>query len=371
MDEPAGREVEQFAQGWRSATLEPVNLAILGGTGVGKSTLVNAVFGEELAETGIGRPVTTGVNYYKRGDLGLYDFEGLESFASLKGFIDDFRKTYRKRLKDDPETAIHAVWFCIKASDRRFDDHQEKVVRRLAVDLKLPTFLVVTQTPYLPERGVDPATVAFLQHLKERRLPIVGGEAIPVAALDDDYTGTRAFGLEQLVTRTIEVVPEGRQAAFSAAQRVDADSKSRQARKIVHRAAGSSAAIAATPIPLADAPLLVGVQATMMARVAKVYDVRLSTANAVKALAGIAATSVGRSLVGALLKVIPGAGNVINASVAGAITSGLGYAWMELCRRDWLGQLDLQALAEHGELSSLLLRQYRAKVIEGTLNEHG
>ncbi|HLS49753.1 MAG TPA: hypothetical protein VK024_07135, partial [Actinomycetaceae bacterium] len=77
-----------------------------------------------------------------------------------------------------------------------------------------------------------------------------------------------------------------------------------------------------------------------------------------------AATSVGRSLVGSLLKVVPGAGNVINASVAGAITSALGYAWLELCRRDWLGQLSLESLAEHGELSSMLLRHYTSRVVE-------
>ncbi len=357
-----GREIEEFTRGWESATLEPVNLAILGGTGVGKSTLVNSVFGEDLAATGIGRPVTTGVNFYQRGDLGLYDFQGLETFANLKGFIDEFKKTYRKRLKDDPNKAIHAVWYCVKATDRRLDEQQEKAIRNLAVDMKLPVFLVLTQTPWLPERGIDPATVEFLAHIKERFLPIVGGEAVAVAAIDDPYTGTKAFGLHELVARTLEVVPEGRQTAFSAAQRVDGDSKSREARKVVHRAAASAAGIAATPIPFADAPFLVGIQAGMMAKVAKVYDVKLSTANAAKALAGIAATSAGRSLVGALLKVVPGAGNVINASVAAAITSGLGYAWLELCRRDWLGQLDLSALAEHGELSKVLLKQYQGSI---------
>lgn len=358
------REVAEFAKGWDSARLEPVNLAILGATGVGKSTLVNAIFGENLAATGIGRPVTSGVDFYERDSLGLYDFEGLESFADLKTFIDNFRKVYRKRLKQDPEHAIHAVWYCVKASDRRVDAQQEEALHRLAVDMKLVVFLVVTQTPWYPERGLDPSTVTFLHHLKERNLPIVGGSAVAVAALDDEYTGTEAFGLTSLVNRTLASVPEARRAAFSAAQRVDVDAKTKEARTIVNRATASAAAIAATPIPVADAPFLLGVQARMMARIAKVYDVHLSAANAAKALAGVAATSVGRSLVGSLLKVVPGAGNVINASVAGAITSALGYAWLELCRRDWLGQLSLESLAEHGELSSMLLRHYTSRVVE-------
>ena len=40
------------------------NLAVFGKTGVGKSTLVNAIFGEEVARTGIGEPVTKGSHLY-------------------------------------------------------------------------------------------------------------------------------------------------------------------------------------------------------------------------------------------------------------------------------------------------------------------
>ena len=56
------------------------NLAIFGKTGVGKSTLINAIFGEEVARTGIGEPVTHGSHLYldKVGHLGIVDTQGLE-----------------------------------------------------------------------------------------------------------------------------------------------------------------------------------------------------------------------------------------------------------------------------------------------------
>src|SRR3954468_10972307 len=44
----------------QSAATGRFNLAVFGKTGVGKSTLVNAIFGEEVARTGIGEPVTKG-----------------------------------------------------------------------------------------------------------------------------------------------------------------------------------------------------------------------------------------------------------------------------------------------------------------------
>ena len=42
----------------QSAAMGRFNLVIFGKTGVGKSTLINAIFGEEVARTGIGEPVT-------------------------------------------------------------------------------------------------------------------------------------------------------------------------------------------------------------------------------------------------------------------------------------------------------------------------
>ena len=38
--------------------LKTLNIIVAGKTGVGKSTLINSVFREKLAETGMGKPVT-------------------------------------------------------------------------------------------------------------------------------------------------------------------------------------------------------------------------------------------------------------------------------------------------------------------------
>ena len=48
----------------QNAAIGRFNLAIFGKTGVGKSTLINAIFGEEVARTGIGEPVTRGSHLY-------------------------------------------------------------------------------------------------------------------------------------------------------------------------------------------------------------------------------------------------------------------------------------------------------------------
>ena len=47
-------------------SLRKLNILILGKSGVGKSTLINSVFREELADTGIGHPVTPKIREIKK-----------------------------------------------------------------------------------------------------------------------------------------------------------------------------------------------------------------------------------------------------------------------------------------------------------------
>jgi len=56
------------------------NVLVIGKTGVGKSTLINSVFRQRLAETGVGRPVTHGIRQYTKPNcpIAVYDTPGLE-----------------------------------------------------------------------------------------------------------------------------------------------------------------------------------------------------------------------------------------------------------------------------------------------------
>ena len=56
------------------------NVVVAGITGAGKSTLINAVFGHELAKTGTGRPITEQIAEYQSDDfpIRIWDTVGLE-----------------------------------------------------------------------------------------------------------------------------------------------------------------------------------------------------------------------------------------------------------------------------------------------------
>lgn len=353
-------ELNDAIRGWNQGRPQRFNLAVLGATGVGKSTLVNAVFGENVAATGVGEPVTRGVNFHLNaaGTLGLYDFEGVESFGELDRFLDGFVKVYDQRLAEDPAGAIHGVWFCIRAGDRRFDAQQAAVVRRLAA-LELPVIVVMTQTPFREGRGLAPDAAALLEHIRGLRLPIVGGAPIPVAALSDEFTGLPRHGLERLLLATFDAAPMGVRTAIASAQRIDAHLKRAEAKKVVAKAVAIAGGIAATPIPVPDAPILVAAQFEMLRRISTLFGVNVPATALAGALAGSGATMAGRSIAGALLKLVPVAGPVINAGTAGALTWVLGRAWLELCERDWNGEVDLAGLAGAGRLAPVLAEALR------------
>lgn len=336
--QPAPFDSAKAREEWEKETkkLGRFNLAVFGKTGVGKSTLINAIFGEDVARTGIGQPVTQDSHLYvaHAGALGLYDTKGLEIGTSADRILAELRAFIESKRGRDASEHIHIAYYCIRAGDHRIEPAEKHFIQGLH-ELGLPVFLVLTQVHR--RNGVyRQEHVQFADHLVNMNLPVHSGRPYLTAALPDHQLQYESFGLHELLADTYEKAPESVQMALAAAQVIDRSLKRRAAKVRIAAGAAGAAGVGATPIPFSDAALLVPLQMGMMASIAQIYRIPMDSALAASLAATALATNLGRTTVTSLVKMLPGVNFIamgVSAAVASAFTTAMGTAWMSVCEK--------------------------------------
>jgi uncharacterized protein (DUF697 family)/GTPase SAR1 family protein len=306
------------------------NILVIGQTGVGKSTLINAIFRKPLADARIGRPVTKVVQRFEDPDVPvtLYDTKGVELGDSKRSVIRDYKRLIAQQRKGRPEEHIHLLWYCMDAGQTRVEDYDIEIIRELANEV--PVILVFTQV--IDDERADGLEVA----VRDANLELVGNHAVRTLA-QPRRIGTQTLpvrGLQELVQLTNDVLPEAVRRAFVNAQGVVISLKVDQSRAVLATASAAAAGIAAAPIPMSDAALLRPVQLGMLASITAIFGIELSNEQALSLVKGTVGQGgmelAGKRLVKELAKHLPG-GNVVNAAVAAALTGALGEAYIRLC----------------------------------------
>lgn len=316
---------------------------VAGRSGVGKSTLINAVFQGQLAETGHGRPVTREIREYSKPGvpISLIDSRGLE-LEHYRETIAELEKLLRDRQRDpDANHHVHCAWVCITEDSRRVDDGEIKLVD-LVASFGIPVVAVVTKA------RSDQGFRAEVQRLLPRAANVVSVRSI--TELLDEGVQLPPRGLPELVDVTMTLIPEGHRTAFVAAQRVSLELKQRRARVVIATATAAAAAVGATPIPFADAALLVPIQIGMLVGISTTFGMDVDDAffgTLVTSVTGtVGATLAGRAIVASLFKLIPGVGSAAGGAITGAtaatLTTTLGQAYVRVLLR--------LLAASHGEI---------------------
>jgi len=372
--------IEKTAQDCISAISEKVrnlktlNIIVAGKTGVGKSTLINSMFRENLAETGIGKPVTQHMRKIsKKGvPLNSYDTKGFELGK-------DAQKEVKKEILDtiksglagtDVNKAIHCIWYCINTASNRVEPEEIEWLRDLAREntiTEVPIIIVLTQS------FSKPNAEAMKNLIEDENLDVV--QVIPVLAqdfvVDEEYT-KKAFGLDALLAVMTEVLPDELQDTLQNVQRASLKAKKLRAQTAVASATAAAFGEGFSPIPFADCALLIPTQVAMIAGITAIYGLDINksiiTAFVSSALGTGSATIAGKTIASNLLKLVPGAGTVLGGTISGAtaglITTALGEAYILLMEALYKGDLkeaDLMTDAGKKKLKDLFKKKMKEK----------
>jgi uncharacterized protein (DUF697 family)/GTP-binding protein EngB required for normal cell division len=326
--------------------LPRANIMIIGKTGIGKSTLINNVFRGDLAETGVGRPVTKHLRKITKEGVPvcLYDTKGLE-------LNEEVQKEIKKEIKDkiqdlynsrDEKEFIHAIWYCINSNSNRIEEVEVELINEFAKEV--PVILVLTQS-------FGQNAQKFKDALDDMNLNVRSIQQV----LSEPYIITPeltipAYGLVELVGKTYEILPEGVRKGFINAQKVDIERKVKAATVWATGYVSGSFGAGFAPIPFSDAAIIVPLQIGMLAHITAIFGISLDRAllsSLVTSIGGIGgATFLGRYIVANLLKLIPGVGTItgglISGGTASILTTALALSYIKvmgiISRKEFMGE---------------------------------
>lgn len=325
---------EAFEQEFTKQQKELVkaNLAVVGGSGVGKSSLINRIFGQDIAVTGNGQAITKGISRFEAPQLPIvfYDTEGYELSSDGRPDNNNFKTIIIPKIQEmnrgELKEQIHLVWYCLSISNHRVTDFDRENIR-FFVDAGMKTAVVFTQCD------------------NDEELPDGSGKDANAfrAILEADFPGIPYFetsatrkdlelDITKLVVWSSESLPNDQlRRSFIQGQVASIELKKKAAWKVVIAATATTAATGAfNPIPISDALLIAPQQLAMCVSITTIF---WNTADLKDGVMDLLKTQIlsmlGKQAASSLVKLIPGFGQVINGVIAGGITTALGAALVE------------------------------------------
>lgn len=322
--------------------MQNANIILMGKTGVGKSTLINSVFNKNVAVEGVGESVTRGIKKYtgitKINDyeFSLYDTEGIELKKNQQQqILDKIGALIQECWSEDCNQFIHTMWYCINAQGSRVEETEIEIINSITTKYNLNVIIVLTNSfdrkktlemqSYFEENEVSKK---LIEDKKIMICPVLARE-YPIT--EDQVI--KAYGLDDLEKIAFYSVKNGAVNAYAKKLEIMVSEANNYSKNYI----GTTVLTGLSPIPFSDAAILVPVQVAMLAKINKIFEVKMeedTLKNLAEMVIKVGGTAfVGKTIVSNVLKFIPGvgtlAGGAISATVAGTLTNALAKSYIK------------------------------------------
>ena len=335
--------------------MERGNVLVIGNSGVGKSTLINSVLGDEKAKTGYGSSGTTDkLEIYESEEVAfrIIDTVGFEP-SLVKGWkainaVKKWSKESAKNGKEDSE--INVIWFCVEGtSSKLFPKTIKDLSKATAMWETVPIVVVITKSYSVPERtqNIEMVSNAFA---KQKRYSKNLKHIVPVVASTytlNDTAFAAPEGITELIDVTNELMPEGIKAGAHDIYNFKLKRKKGLAQSIVALSTTAAVTVAAVPISLADALILSPIEVAQINGLAQLYEINKDedSKQFLNSIVEVGTVSTAAKAAISTLKAVPGiniAASVLNAIIAGAIVAAIGEGCIYAFEKVYTGEKSIE-----------------------------
>lgn len=334
--------------------MEYGNVLVIGNSGVGKSTLINAVLGDtakEVAPTGVGISGTTkDLKIYEDDSIPfrLIDTIGFEpAFLKRNSAISAVKKWSKDSAKKGNEDKkINVIWYCVEGtSSKLFPEAIKSLSRATKMWESVPVIVVITKSYSVPDRGQNVQMVnnAFAtQKRYSKNLKAV----IPVVASTFKLNDT-AFappeGIGELIEATNAVMPEGIRAAEKDISAFKLKRKRALSQTVVAASTTGGAVVGAVPVPIPDALILSPIEVAEINAIATIYEIKNNEESKkfINSIVEVGTVSLAAKAAINTLKAIPGvnlAASVVNSIIAACFVAAIGEGSAYAFEKVYLGE---------------------------------